>query len=303
MNKEAFGDYEKITIENEFLSLTVMNLGATMTSLKVDGEEVLLSYATPEEYLNGSAYIGAIVGRNANRIDQARFTLNGKEYELTPNEGKNQLHGGPNAFDQRVWNIDEVDENHIKLSIFSPDGDNGYPGNLNASVTYTLEDNQVFIDFEAQSDEDTIFAPTTHNYFNLGHLKTVFDTEIKINADEYLPVNEELLPLEKAPCVDEFNFKGLRPIKQNYDHCFILNDEKAVEAHGGHIQLLLETDFPGLQLYTGEYLNDAYCANEGFAIEPAYLPNTPNRPDFPSCVLHKGETFHKYVKYTLNKIQ
>lgn len=301
IERKPFGDYELVTIQDKDLEVSITNLGATVTSIKVEGEEILLGFNTPEEYLNGTCYIGALVGRYANRLKGASFEIDGVKYDVTANENGNQLHGGVDAFDRQRWDIEVVDDNAVAFKLLSKDGDNGYPGNLNVTVTYIVKDGKLRINFEGISDKDTIFAPTTHMYFNLGKLDNILDTEMCINADYYLPVDEQNIPLEKELCKDTFDFHKLRKINQNYDHCFILKDEYALTAIGGNIRMDIYTDFPGIQLYTGEFLGDGYKANDGFATEPEFFPNTPNRPDFPSALLRKNQTFKKYVEYRFSK--
>lgn len=304
IEKNSFGEYELYTITNDELTVSVCTLGAIVKSIQYQGEEVTLGYTTPEEYLNATSYVGAIVGRCANRIEGATFELNGEVYHLTKNENNNHLHGGIHAFDRQVWNAEIVDNQTIALTLFSPDGDNGYPGNLQVKVTYHVEDSTLCTDIVATSDKDTIFMPTSHLYFNLGHLASCLDMKLQINADSYLPVNEYLLPLaNKATCEGIYDFHTLRKVEHNYDNCFVLNDKNAVKAVGGNIQLDMETDFPGVQIYTGEFLDGGYQANEGLAIEPVFFPNSANRPDYPSIVLRRGDVFHKYAKYHFQHIK
>ena len=167
VSKQEFSANEKYVICSGNLRVEIADLGATVTGIAFRGRPVLLGYETPEEYLTGSAYLGALVGRYANRIAGAAFHLNGKRYALLKNEGENQLHGGPNAFDKRRWQAEILEENSVRFTLFSPDGDNGFPGNLTASVTYTVSGGTLRLDFEGDSDADTVFAPTSHMYFNL----------------------------------------------------------------------------------------------------------------------------------------
>lgn len=296
---EPFGAYEKIVCENEILSVGVLTYGCTTQSLCVHGKEMLLQYEDAEGYVNGDAYIGATVGRYANRIAGASFSLNGKTYVLDKNEKENQLHGGTNAFDKRIWDYEIIDENRVRFHLFSPDGDNGYPGNLDAYVLYTIEGNTLTLTFEATSDQDTIYAPTTHMYFHFGKNKTILDTQLEINADTYLPVDENLIPTGRVPVDETFDFRMMRPIRQNYDHCFVLNDKKAATAQAGNLRMEIETDYPGIQLYAGEFLSGKFQPNEGFALEPEFFPNSPNTENAP--ILRAHDTYHKYVKYTFLK--
>ena len=300
--KDSFCGYDLYRIRSKELQVSVMTLGATVTSLQFLGQEMTLGYSSAKEYLAGTYYIGAIVGRYANRIAGARFDLNGKTVEVAPNENGNQLHGGPNAFDRQVWQAEVIGENAVRFDLHSPDGENGYPGNLSAWVTYSVEGDRLRIDFEGESDQDTLFAPTTHMYFSLGSEEGIWDAKLQINADRYLAVDEQLIPAgEPLPARDTFDFRQLRPIRGDYDHCFILCGQDACRAEKDGVRMELKTDFPALQLYTGGGLTGVFRKNQGFAIEPEYLPDSPNRPEFPSAVLKKGEHFHKFVEYRFFK--
>lgn len=201
---QDFFGYEKYRLSRGRLSVTVINLGATVTEINFAGRSLALGYETAEEYLAGKNYLGAVVGRYANRIAGARFSLDGREYPLTANEGANQLHGGPDSFDKRAWTGEILGEYALRLRLFSPHGDNGYPGDLEASVTYTLEEDALRLDFEGESDRDTVYGPTSHLYFNLSEGGDIRSTELWINAPAYLPVDEALLPGEPAPAEGGF---------------------------------------------------------------------------------------------------
>ena len=302
IKQEEFFGYEKYTISAKRLQVSVLSLGATVTSLLFDGRETVLGYDTPAAYLHGSSYIGAVVGRYANRICGAGFAIDGRAYSLSPNEGENQLHGGPEAFDRRVWQGESLGENAIRFTLDSPDGDNGYPGNLTAAVTYTVLDTTLRIDFAGRSDRDTVFAPTSHMYFNLGGTEHILDTTLRINADAYVPVDGRGIPLGGAKPVDAvFDFRTARPIARDYDHCFILTDPVACRASAGGVGLEICTDYPALQLYTGSALAAPHRKNQGFALEPEFAPDSPNRPEFASPVLRAGTAYHKYVEYIFSK--
>lgn len=302
IKKTDFCGYDCYTVSSNELSVSVLTLGAICHSVEFHGQSVALFCASAAEYLAGSSYIGAIVGRYANRIAQSRFTLNGKTYCLPANEGPHHLHGGPNAFDRRRWTAEILDESAVKLTLLSPDGDNGYPGTLRAAVTYRVEGAALRLDFEGESDADTVFAPSTHIYWNLGGGATVLDSRLQIAAEEYLEVDGQLIPTCKRPVEGTaFDFRSLRPIRQGYDHCFVLSGNPACTAESGGLRMTLSTDAPGLQVYTGEFLEGRPYG--GLALEPAALPNSPNRPDFPSPILRKNERFHQYICYQFEAVQ
>lgn len=301
MKTDFFG-YDCYTITDGALSVSILTLGATVVSLRYRGKELALHYDDAAGYLGGTSYAGAIVGRVANRIADSRAALNGREYSLTPNEGKNQLHGGPNAFDRKIWTAEELGENAVRFSCTSPDGENGYPGNLTAAVTYRIEGERLRIDFEGACDADTFFAPTTHLYFTL--TENALDTVLQISADSYLPVDASLLPVGAPAPVDEvFDFRAPRKIGQDYDHCFVLSQQTACVAEGDGVRMTLRTDFPGLQLYTGQALAAPLKPYQGFAIEPEFFPDAPHHPDYPSVVLKGGEVFRKFVEYTFETVE
>lgn len=298
IEKSDFSGYAQYTISSERLRVGVIALGATVTSLAVDGRNVILNYPTLEGYLQGNAYVGAIVGRCANRIAGGRITLQGKSYRLTQNEGENQLHGGVCAFDRQRWQAEVLDGQAVRFTYFSPDGENGYPGNLAAAVTYRVEGACLRLDFEADSDQDTFYAPTSHLYFNLDGAAQVLGTQLRINASHWVPVDRQMLPTGRLePTQGAFDFSSLRPVGRDYDHSFLLRDAHALTAAVADLQMDLYTDFPAVQIYTGAFLSGFHHANQGLAIEPGFCPDSPNQPAFTSPLLKRGVHFHKYAAY------
>ena len=300
--KRDFCGEEEYLIDSGTLQVSIMALGATVTGITLEGRQLLLRYGTAREYLKGSAYIGALVGRYANRIGGASFILNGRRVTLTKNEGKNQLHGGPNAFDKRRWQAEVSGENSVRFTLFSPDGDNGFPGNLTAAVTYSVSGGTLRLDFEGESNADTLFAPTTHMYFNLDGADSILDTVFQMDCDRYLELGEGLIPTGRiCPAEGRFDFSSPRPLDGDFDHCFLLHGQNACTARAGDVTMSVRTDYPAIQLYTGGGLGAPFGKNRGFAIEPEYYPDSPNHPEFPSPVLRAGERFHKYVEYQYSK--
>ena len=297
IREEAFGDCRLYTLANDELELKVTDLGATVVSLRYRGRETVLGYDSPALYREKGAYLGAAIGRYANRIGGAAFTLNGKRYELPANEGKNQLHGGPASFEARRWQAEERDD-ALVFRLFSPDGDNGYPGNLNVSLRYSLDGAVLRLDFEADSDADTVFAPTSHMYFDLSGRGRVLDARLWVNADAYLEVDAGLIPTGRLlPTEGDFAFDGLRLVERDYDHCFVLRGEHACAMEDGGVCMDVYTDLPAVQIYTGAFLPPPHAANAGLAIEPEFYPDSPNRPEFPSTLLRAGEHFHRWAEY------
>lgn len=297
IRQTAFGDYALYTLEKDNLVVSVTDLGATVTSLRYRGREVVLGYDRPELYLEKDAFLGAVIGRYANRLGGSAFELNGATYLLPANEGPNQLHGGPMSYDKRRWQA-EVRGEELRFTLFSPDGDNGFPGNLTALVTYRLEGDCLYMDFEAESDADTVYAPTSHMYFDLAGQGKILDARLRVNSDQIVEVGEGLIPTGRLlPADGKFNFRTPRRVAEDYDHCFVLNGEDCCTVEDGGIRMEIRTDFPAVQIYTGKFLPAPHKANSGLAIEPEFYPDSPNHPDFPSTLLRKGEHFHRWAGY------
>ncbi len=304
LRQERFGNYTLFTLSNGELSLAVTDLGATAVSLRYHGQETILGYALPEDYLAGTAYIGAAIGRYGNRIGGAAFELNGVRCALTPNEGPNQLHGGPDSYDKRRWDAEPLGDEAIRFTLFSPDGDNGFPGDLKAAVTYRLSGGTLRLDFEGESSADTVYAPTSHMYFDLSGRRRVLEDELWLGADRYVEPGEGLIPTGRLPAAEgAFDFRTPRPIGQNYDHAFILTGEHACTLRAGGIAMDLYTDFPALQVYAGEFLPPPFGPNGGLALEPEFFPDSPNHPDFPSTLLRAGEPFRRWAEYRFSRTE
>ena len=294
INIKEYDKLHEIILENKHLKVSILTLGAIIKSIKYLDREMILGYENNNDYFDDENYVGAIVGRYANRIENAEFELNGITYNLSPNENNNHHHGGFNSFNKRIWDYKIVDNNAVRLHLFSLDGDNGYPGNLEAYVTYQLIDNKLLVRFQASTDKKTIYGPTSHIYFNIDHEEDVKDTKLMINANKYLKTNEELIPTSIMDAIDEYDFTSIRSIKNDYDTTFILNDSNAAVLKKNDIQINIKTDYPALQIYTGKKVNGVI---DGIAIEPEFYPNSPNVAEFPSPFLKAGELFEKQIEY------
>ncbi len=296
--KDFFG-YRSFTLTNGPLELTLTEYGATALSLKRDGTELLVGFKTLEEYERSGAYVGAIVGRWANRIGGASFELNEETIELSANEGKNCLHGGNEGkpWNKRRWIAAPEDENRISFSLYSPDGDNGFTGAISVRVIYTLLPDRLRIDFTGVANRDTYFCPTSHIYFSLGE-ENILGAEMQINASGHLEVDDELIPTGRILLMDgDFNFTSPRKIERDYDDCFVLSGSPACTVRTDKLKLSLCTDYPALQFYTGKFLDCGLAPNAGLAIEPQFYPDTPNKPEFPDAELHAGVLFSKYLEF------
>lgn len=297
MKIDNYGKYQKYTFGSDTLTVSVITLGAIVESLKYKGKETVLRYDDAEGYLSGSAYICAVIGRCANRIGGARFTLNGKEYILPANMGTDQLHGGPLSYESRAWDAEVLSDNAVRFTLFSPDGDNGYPGNLTVSVTYTVTGDALRLDFGGKCDADTVYAPTSHMYFNLGG-ESVLEHDMSINAKGYLEYNDRLIPTGKLlPCDGEFDFSQMRRIGRDYDNAFILAGEDACAVEHDGVRLEVSTNFPAIQVYTAISMTPPHWKNCGLAIEPEAYPDSMNHAEFPSVVLRAGEEYQRWAEY------
>lgn len=308
------------------LEAEILDYGATLRTLKVPDKnkkltDVVLGYDTIDEYVSNDGYFGATVGRFANRIKNGKFTLNGKEYSLATNDGKNHLHGGNTGFDKRVWSS-KVLENGVEFSLTSPDGDEGYPGNLNVKVTVTLCDSELNISYFATTDADTILNLTNHSYFNLdGGKGTVFNHLLTINSDSFTVNDFYTLPTGEIESVKDtaLDFRSKKRIGQDilsndetvkffggYDTNFILNNPVAavVQSENSGIVMTVITDQPGMQFYSGNKISFRagknrlhYDKHSAFCLETQHFPDSINHPEWPDCVLKKGEEFVSFTKF------
>ena len=324
-----------IILQNGGMECEVITYGAAIRRLVVpdrDGgrRDVVLGCDTLEEYLRHTEHFSAVIGRYANRIADSQFTLNGVVYHLTPNEGRNQLHGGPNGFDRRNWTVDEAAEDRVTLRLFSPHEDAGYPGNLDVTVTYTLTEDALSIAYEAICDRDTVCNLTNHMYFNLnGHAAgSVLGQAIQILSDAYTPAGPGNIPTGEIAAVGgtPLDLRIMTPIgahidddfaplrnANGYDHNYVLRNQGditlqlaavAVSEDGG-LRMETWTTEPGVQFYTGNFIPEGlrgkdgavYHRLQGFCLETQHYPDAPNHPDFPSTVLRKGETFRSRTEY------
>lgn len=313
------------------LKATFIELGATLVSLEVpdrDGAmaDVVLGWDSVEAYANRGSFFGCIAGRYANRIANGKFTVDGVEYTLATNNAPNHLHGGNVGFDKVLWKgvpFATEEGPSVRFTYVSKDGEEGYPGNLSCAVSYTLtNDNELKIVYEVETDKATPVNLTHHSYFNLaGHdTGSVLDTILMINASQYTPVDDTLIPTgEIAPVFGTpFDFTTAHPIKDQFDKTgggydlnYVLNKTtgwlelaaRAKDPTSGRVMEVLTTE-PGIQLYTGNSLNASdgkggasYPNNSGFCLETQRFPDTPNHPNFPPTILRPGEKYSHITIY------
>jgi aldose 1-epimerase len=341
---EAFGQVDGQQVELYTLTnragaeARITNYGATVVSLKVPDRrgrfaDVLLGYDTLDAYRQSTFYVGPVIGRYANRIARGRFKLNGKEYKLAVNNGENSLHGGLRGFDKVVWKARPLPTQSgavLELTYLSKDGEEGYPGNLSVRVVYTLtESNGLRIDYSATTDRDTIVNLTNHAYFNLAGQGNgdILKHTLNIYADQFLPSDEKAIPTGELRSVagTPFDFRRATAIGarisqdeeqlkfgNGYDHTFVINGRAGVlrraatasEATTGRVLEVWTTE-PGMQLYTGNYLESTmvgkdgkrYGPRYGFCLETQHFPDSPNKPKFPTTVLRKGGRFNSTTIY------
>ncbi|MFI6601171.1 aldose epimerase family protein [Nonomuraea sp. NPDC050536] len=287
---------ERVELRAGELRAAVLSYGAILQRLEVAGVNVVLGLGTLQDYLTRSRYFGAVVGRYGNRIAGARFTLDGVEHRLPVNNGPNSLHGGIEGFDKKVWTIADRTSRSVTLTLVSPDGDQGYPGTLTASVTYTLDGDGLRLDYTAETDAPTVVNLTNHTYFNLAGSGDVLGHVLRMDAARYLPVDEHKIPTgELAPVKGtDFDFTTPHPIGARmdggYDHCFVLDGPVEVRVPG--LAMLMTTTEPGVQVYAGGMLDrpaTPYGPHAGLCLETQHFPDSPNQPAFPTTVLRPGE--------------
>lgn len=313
---------------NNGMEVSVMNYGATITKIITADKHstkgnVILGFDSLNGYIeNGNQYIGCIVGRYCNRIAKAKFSLDGKEYILAKNNKENSLHGGNKGFDKVCWKAEKIDEQSLKFSYLSEDGEEGFPGNLSVEVTYSLSPlNELIIQYSATTDQATPVNLTNHCYFNLsaGQARTILDHELKIYADLYTTLNNDAIPTGELASVknDRLDFttakkvgKDINNFPGGYDINFVLNGPsgKAAELYdpvtGRYMEMF--TSEPGVQFYSGNFLHTAtinnntatdYVEHAALCLEAQHFPDSPNKPAFPNTILRPGETYDQRTVY------
>lgn len=286
--------------------------------------DVVLGYDRLDQYVADSGYFGALIGRYANRIREGRFRLDGREYRLPVNDGPHHLHGGPGGFHKVCWHVQPFGGEAtvgLRLRRVSPDGEQGYPGRLDAEVTYTVDGNDLVVDYVARTDRPTPVCLTQHTYFNLAAQagRDVLEHRLQLSAARYTPVDDGLIPTGELAKVEAtpFDFRAPTEIGERiaaddpqlaraggYDHNFVLDRDGGSPALAARVHepasgrvLEVWTTEPGMQFYSGNYLDGSvrgkegrrYLHHTGFCLEPQRFPDSPNRPEFPSCILRPGE--------------
>lgn len=345
IKKEEFGTtkdgtpVERYTLANTHgMEVRAMTYGGIVTNLRVPDkagklDDVVLGFDNLAGYMDNKPYFGAIIGRYANRIAKGKFTLDWKEYTLAVNNGPNSLHGGLRGFDKVVWHAEPFEKNDavgIVFTYLSKDGEEGYPGNLNTKVTYTLTDNdELTFDYEATTDKATPVNLTQHSYFNLageGH-GDILGHLLRLNASRFTPVDKDLIPTGELRSVRGIPLDFTSPtaigarindkyeqlvIAGGYDHNYVIDHSadamglaaRVEEPTTGRVMEVYTTE-PGVQFYSGNFLDGTitgkqghvYNRRNGFCLETQHYPDSPNHPEFPSTILRPGKTFHSRTSY------
>jgi aldose 1-epimerase len=327
---------ERFTLNHGGITVRVITLGGIITEIHTPDragqrDDIVLGFDSLDGYLKGHPYFGCITGRYCNRIAQGRFVLEGIEYQLAKNNGPHHLHGGNVGFDKVLWRAKELKRDNgvgIELTRRSPDGEEGYPGNLDVAVRYVVTpEGELVIEYEATTDKATPVNLTNHTYFNLGGIRggSVLDHELMLNAASITPTDETLIPTGKIQPVKgtPFDFTEFKPIGKDidkvggnpsgYDVNYVINRQDGpglpLAAKVRHPKtgrtLEIYTTEPGVQLYTGNFLDGtitgkggvAYQKHFGFCLETQHFPDSPNHPDFPTTILKPGQTFQSKTVY------
>ena len=310
----------RYTLKNDRgISVSIINYGGIVTDLWVPGfdgkpVDVVLGFDSLEEYVSDTAYIGALVGRFANRIREGKFVLEGEEYTLNRNErGKHHIHGGFHGFNRVIWGAREWKDDYIcglRLEYLSRDGEEGYPGNLSVKVSYILtERNEFVIEYLAETDRPTPVNLTNHTYWNLNGRDNgkIYNHILELRCASYLEVDKDLIPTGEITPVDgtPMDFRlprgigfGINRLREGYDHCYLISSYTGglipfarVFSPVTGISMRVSTTMPGVQFYSGNFLRGRFEKHSGFCLETEFYPDSPNRSEFPSCVLRPGNLY------------
>ncbi len=307
--------------DSKNLTVEILPFGAIIKSIKFKNQEMTLSVDDPQYYLENPFYLGATVGRYANRIAEGRFNLSGSQYQLKANNGPNSLHGGVKGFNKVLWQVTKQTDSEVELYYCSVDGEEGFPGELKVWQTITAENGQLLLKFKATCNKETLVNFTNHCYFNLESSDTIENHLLQVNATHYLPIDEHSIPLgEPAPVANScFDFIKPKLVKDaltqshtqldaanGLDHCYVFENDDSLHtmatltSQQTGINLTLKSTQPGMQLYTANFVSDPFKARQALCLEAQNWPDAPNRENYPKANLLPDEEYSQVIIYAFS---
>mgnify|MGYP003671407614 FL=1 len=308
--------------DGENLTAEILPFGAIIKSIKFKKQEMTLSVDDPQYYLENPFYLGATVGRYANRIAKGRFSLSGTQYQLEANNGPNSLHGGVKGFNKVLWQVTKQTESEVELYYCSPDGEQGFPGELQVWQTISAKNGELTLHFKALTNKETLVNFTNHCYFNLDGSSSINEHLVQINTDRYLPIDTTSIPLNEAALVCGTCFDFTKPAQvgealsavhpqleagNGFDHCYIFNDDSSLKTMATltsphtNVSLTLKSTQPGMQLYTANFVGSPFKARQALCFEAQNWPDAPNRTNFPKANLLPGEDYEQVIIYSFSE--
>jgi len=307
--------------DSKNLTAEILPFGAIIKSIKFKNQEMTLSVDDPQYYLENPFYLGATVGRYANRIAEGRFNLSGLQYQLEANNGPNSLHGGVKGFNKVLWQVTKQTDSEVELYYCSEDGEEGFPGELKVWQTIIAENGQLLLKFKATCNKETLVNFTNHCYFNLEGSDTIANHLLQVNATHYLPIDEHSIPLgEPAPVANScFDFIKPKLVKDaltqshtqldaanGLDHCYVFENDDSLHtmatltSQQTGINLTLKSTQPGMQLYTANFVSDPFRARQALCLEAQNWPDAPNRENYPKANLLPDEEYNQVIIYAFS---
>ncbi len=308
--------------DGENLAAEILPFGAIIKSIKFKKQEMTLSVDDPQYYLENPFYLGATVGRYANRIAKGRFNLSGTQYQLEANNGPNSLHGGVKGFNKVLWQVTKQTESEVELYYCSPDGEQGFPGELQVWQTISAKNGELTLHFKALTNKETLVNFTNHCYFNLDGSESINEHLVQINTDRYLPIDTTSIPLNEAALVCGTCFDFTKPAQvgealsavhpqleagNGFDHCYIFNDDSSLKTMATltsphtNVSLTLKSTQPGMQLYTANFVGSPFKARQALCFEAQNWPDAPNRENFPKANLLPAEKYEQVIIYAFSE--
>lgn len=308
--------------DGENLTAEILPFGAIIKSIKFKKQEMTLSVDDPQYYLENPFYLGATVGRYANRIAKGRFSLSGTQYQLEANNGPNSLHGGVKGFNKVLWQVTKQTESEVELYYCSPDGEQGFPGELQVWQTISAKNGELTLHFKAITNKETLVNFTNHCYFNLDGSESINEHFVQINTDRYLPIDTTSIPLNEAALVCGTCFDFTKPAQvgealsavhpqleagNGFDHCYIFNDDSSLKTMATltsphtNVSLTLKSTQPGMQLYTANFVGSPFKARQALCFEAQNWPDAPNRENFPKANLLPAEKYEQVIIYAFSE--